>query len=200
MAVTSLKRSGVFSLVKYDSLLAGNTAWNPAGFESIATVTGNGSSSTLTFSSIPSDYTSLQIRGIGRSAGSTIAATLTFNGGAVGDYSRHELRGNGSAAGASGGSSATSITVLRIAVSSSTASTMGVGVIDIHDYASTTRYKTVRAFTGMDMNTSSTTYQVQMLSGVWMSTAAITSITLEVADFTAWTSQTTFALYGIKGA
>jgi hypothetical protein len=76
----------------------------PSSFESIATATGTGSSATITFSSIPSTYQHLQIRGIARatSGGETepIDLRLYFNGLTTGIYSSHALYGNGSSAAA----------------------------------------------------------------------------------------------------
>ena len=56
MSISSVKTGAIG-----DSLLAGNAAYNPSSFESIATVT-LGSSGAVTFSSIPSTYKALQLR------------------------------------------------------------------------------------------------------------------------------------------
>ena len=74
----------------------------------------------------------------------------------------------------------------------------GAFIIDIHDYSSTSKYKTVRGFGGLDANNSSVDLEINLISGVWMNTAAISSITLSAND--PFTTTTTFALYGIKGA
>ena len=66
------------------------------------------------------------------------------------------------------------------------------------DYASTSKYKTVRAITGTNANTSSANFAVSLGSGLWQSTNAITSVTIANGyDF--FSTSTTFALYGIKG-
>ncbi len=69
MAVSRVKTSSILQgFPKSRSLLAGNAYFQPTAYESIATTTvGAGGTSTITFSSIPSTYTHLQIRGIGRS-------------------------------------------------------------------------------------------------------------------------------------
>lgn len=170
-------------------------------FESIATVTGTGSSTSLTFNSIPSTYKHLQIRGISRNTGgsASYAVYLTFNGSSSG-YSWHYLKGNGSAASASGAASEVNINLQNAdAGGTSTASVVGAQLIDIHDYASTSKYKTVRAITGTDANTASTNFAISLGSGLWQSTSAISSITITNGyDF--FSTNTTFALYGIKGA
>ena len=71
---------------------------------------------------------------------------------------------------------------------------MGVSIIDIHDYASSTKNKVIRTVSGNDQNGAGNIY---LTSGLWLSTAAVTSITLFT---TANYLNTTFALYGVKGA
>jgi len=70
-----------------------------------------------------------------------------------------------------------------------------VSVIDILDYANTSKNKTIRALDGMDANGSG---QVILNSGLWINTAAITSVTLQ-ASASSFTTASHFALYGIKG-
>ena len=71
-------------------------------YSSIATVTGNGSASTLSFTSIPSTYSHLQIRGICRDARAVTIDTAyaTFNSDTGTNYADHWLQGNGTAASA----------------------------------------------------------------------------------------------------
>jgi hypothetical protein len=73
-------------------------------------------------------------------------------------------------------------------------------IIDILDYANTNKYKTYRALTGIDKNGSGS---IQLTSGVWRNTTAITSITITPQSNTSPTNQfqqySQFALYGIKG-
>ena len=77
-----------------------------------------------------------------------------------------------------------------------TADRMGVVIVDILDYGSTTKNKVIRTFNGWDMNGSGDVY---INSGMRINTAAITSIEIK-AGLGSWTTQTTFALYGIKEA
>jgi hypothetical protein len=72
-------------------------------------------------------------------------------------------------------------------------------MIDIHDYASTTKNKTVRQFTGTDTNSSASgAFRLGLGSGLWMSSSAITTVSI-LPGGTAHAAGTTFALYGIKG-
>lgn len=175
-------------------------------FESIATATGTGSSSTITFSSIPSGYQHLQIRYISKttSTGSLIVHTmeLQFNGDTATNYASHSLYGDGGTSAAVGTANRTSIDLDNAQPNSGTGSTsmFGVGIIDIHDYASTSKNKTVRAFKGYELNrTTSPLSRVYLNSGLWMSTSAITSISILNGSGVNWTTTSQFALYGIKG-
>jgi len=77
---------------------------------------------------------------------------------------------------------------------STDANIRGGFIVDILDYANTNKYKTVRSLNGNDANGSGS---MNLSSNVWLSTAAITSLTLSSSsDFRQYSS---FALYGIKG-
>lgn len=169
-------------------------------FESIASASGTGSSGTITFSSIPGTYQHLQIRMIARNniAGTGIDEVwLRFNSDTASNYSDHSLSGTGTAASAIGNANTTFVTHAGVGVeNNATAGIMGVSIVDIHDYASTTKNKTVRALIGDDRNGSGT---IRLASGLWRSTSAITSISL-ISAAGNFTTATSFALYGIKGA
>lgn len=166
-------------------------------FESIASVTPT-SGSSITFNSIPSTYSHLQIRLIVRDGTNTNSQYyLTFNGGASASYASHVLRGNGTSAFAAGFATNTE---MRFAAqtTATTANIFGASIIDVIDYASTTKNKTVRSFNGYDNNTSDG--WIYLVSSVWLSTSAVTSITITNANGSTLASGSTFALYGIKGA
>ena len=168
------------------------TSGNASSYESIATLTGNGSSTSLTFSSIPSTYKHLQIRALGRNS----SGYIRFNSDTAANYARHYLRGNGTASSALGAASQNEMYGFEFTDNTDTANIYGVGLIDILDYASTSKNKTLRALTGADKNGSGSIY---LYSGLWLSTSAITSITI-YSPANAPTTDSTFALYGIKGA
>lgn len=177
-----------------------------SSFESIATATGTGSSGTITFSSIPSTYKHLQIRYVGKSTTSTggvnsYNVTMQINSDTGSNYAYHRLSGNGTAASAGGAATQTSITLTPAHIPNSDATLanmLGVGIIDVLDYTSTSKNKTIRSFYGGNFNTASTGY-LALHSGLYYATpAAITSITLTVPTGF-WTTTSSFALYGIKG-
>lgn len=188
------------------ALVAGITGSGGAtlsSYESIATATGTGSSGTITFSSIPSTFKHLQIRGIARTSAAGIGLddfAITLNNITTSSYAYHVLQGNGSSASAGGAASQTSGAIYKATTgAAATANNMGVSLIDVLDYASTTKNKTIRGFSGTDQNGAAGTGYVTINSSLFISTAAVTSIELKTFGGN-WTSQTTFALYGIKEA
>lgn len=179
------------------ALVAGITGSGGAtlsSYESIATITATGSQSSLTFTSIPSTFKHLQIRGIARD-GIGYIAQLRMNSDSGSNYSMHRLYGTGASAFANGGSSQTYI---YLAEDLSTAtSTHNAFLIDILDYASTSKNKTVRCLQGLDTNGAG---HIGIYSGAWLNTSAVTSITITNSGPQNFTNSTTFALYGIKEA
>lgn len=205
MAITRLATSSLKNLNKYDSFLGGNPSYVPPSFESIATVMGNGSSTSLTFSSIPQTYASLQIRGLSRNVSGNSGNSnlnIRFNSDSGSNYTRHFLRGTGSAIGSYGDTGSTWAIVQDGDLSWTASSAFkAVSIIDIHDYTSTTRNKTVRSFAGQNVNdTGDSGTAVALSSVLWINTAAITSITITSAGGSAFDSTSVFSLYGIKGA
>lgn len=189
MAVSRVQTSSILQgFPKSRSLLAGNTAFMPSSYQSIQTVTvGSGGASSVTFSSIPSTYNHLQIRVLSLGTTVTDGVLMEFNGDTASNYYTHYLRGNGSAASATSNAS-TQYPIWTVGASASPTAS----VIDILDYANTNKYKTTRSLTGYDANGTGNIY---LISGLWQSTAAISSIKLTCS----LSQYSTFALYGIKG-
>ena len=168
-------------------------------FESIATVTvGSGGASYIDFTSIPGTYQHLQIRGLVKST-STAADSQVFyvqmNSDGGSNYNSHYLYGTGASAVATSDSS--DIMRMGAAVRSSAASQMFTAtVIDILDYANTSKNTTVRHLQGWDTN-NTTTGLVLLGSGLWRSTSAVTSLRFGIV-VESFTQHSTLALYGIK--
>lgn len=171
-------------------------------YESIATVTvGSGGASSVTFSSIPSTYKHLQIRGIARDNGAVYFSDfyMTFNGAGT-NYRDHYIDGFGTAVTAGSYGYTTVIEVGNMVGATALSGVFGTYVIDILDYADTNKNKTTRALSGWDNNGNGSSKQagcVSFSSGLWMDTSAINSISLRSNSTIQQFSQ--FALYGIKG-
>jgi hypothetical protein len=171
-------------------------------YESIASATGTGSSGTITFSSIPATYQHLQIRVLARSdynaASDNDLVFLRLNGNTGTNYAQHELRGDGSAVTAGAGTGNTLMTMGYLARSNNTANVHSVLIIDIHDYASSTKNTTVRSFGGFDSNASGTyNGRIGLHSGLFINTDAVTSLSVISAGGN-FTNTTSISLYGIK--
>jgi len=163
-------------------------------YDSIATVNvGSGGASSVSFSSIPGTYQHLQIRGIFRPT-ATSWIIGRFNGDSGTNYSHHDLRGNGSSVATEFVTNAEN--VYMILGLSSASNTYAAGIIDILDYANTNKFKTTRHLNGIDTNGGGS---IDLTSGSWRNTAAITSITLSLSNLGTIPEYSQFALYGIKG-
>jgi hypothetical protein len=162
-------------------------------YESISTTTvGAGGSSSISFTSISSSYTHLQLRLLCRNTVGLTGISMIFNSDSGANYARHRLSGNGATASAA---AATSATFMGLGDQPTTASTFYTSVVDILDYANTNKNKTVRVLYGYDENGAG---EVGIRSNLWTSTSAITSITIS-SDANNFAQYSQFALYGIKG-
>ena len=179
--------------------LLASYAAKATAFESIATITATGGEASLSFTSIPSTYQHLQIRGLVRFAFASTGdgiAWCRINNDSGSNYARHELSGNGTGVNATGAATQTLGLYYPVPFDSNTAGIFGTVIIDIHNYTSTSQYKTVRSFGGSDINGSGDLYLSSML---WQSTSAVNRFDLFTGGNN-WKAGTTFALYGIKGA
>jgi hypothetical protein len=172
-------------------------------YESISTTNGSGSSATITLSSIPSTYKHLQLRmivkGTSTSGGYANTCRLNFNSDTTAtNYYNHYMLGDGSSATSGSSNSFTGFPFVSTGSAASANGAYSAHVIDILDYASTSKYKTLRALTGVDTNGNGGMVLGSML---WKNTAAISSLTFSNTDgtyFGNFTTGSSFALYGIK--
>ena len=175
-------------------------------FESIASANGTGASNTITFSSIPSTYKSLQIRIFGKDASTSAqvpaTAAITFNG-AGATYSVHYMYGASTGGLIANGTG--NFAEMQIPYAFPTSRTIapsqvniyGALIVDIIDYASTSKNKTIRTISGVDGNQAYLGYVAQISSGAWYDTAAVSSISIKT-NISVFTTGTTMALYGVK--
>ena len=170
---------------------SGGAAASTSSYESIASYAPS-SGSSVTFSSIPSTYKHLQIRWMAYS-GVGVNLSLQFNSDTGNNYADHWISGDGSTASAT---AETSQNRMILGTEGYSSQYRGVGIIDIIDYASTTKNKTARSIGGLDNNGSGL---IRLFSGLWMSTSAVTSIKVQL-DGSSFSGTNSIALYGIKGA
>ena len=170
------------------------TPASPSSFDSIATFTGNNTTSSYTFSSIPSTYKSLQLRINGISGGGSGYVNVQLNGDTGSNYYWHAIY------------LATTTNPAAYSLSSNRMTLGGmqigpgpdpIGIIaDFVDYSSTSKNKTMKSYSGISRPFAGNS-DINLLSGLWNNTAAINSIT--IYSGANWTAGTTIALYGIKG-
>ena len=168
-------------------------------YYSIQTITvDSGGASSITFSSIPSTYTHLQLRVFAYGTQSSPDLTnmnISVNSG-TSTANAHRLSGNGSTA-TSYNSGAGYFQILL--PTGTGLSTFGTGVVDFLDYKNTNKYKTIRGLGGYDLNGSG---QVVLASAYFATTSAISSMVISTdgGAITGFGQYSSFALYGIKGA
>ena len=180
----------------YASQISGHLT-PPNSYASIATQTvGSGGASSITFSSIPSTYTHLQIRILSKTtSGDFNDLTLTANADSGANYSWHRIYGNGATVSTNAVTSTTPMTVGLDTGSTQASGVFATNVIDVLDYTSVNKNKTFRTMAGADANGSG---YIILFSGTWYnSSTAVTSITLTPAGG-AFTQYSSFALYGIR--
>jgi len=166
-------------------------------YELIQTQIVSGSSTTaVTFdvSSFASTYKHLQVRFTARDTYNYAGGLVlrgTFNSSGSG-YAWHQLNGTGSTITAASGINQSYLRAGIYAGGGFTSGHFAGGVIDILDFASTSKNKHLTSLCGSDGVT------VYWMSGLWQNTNAITSFTL-TCDVTAFTAGTRFSIYGSKG-
>lgn len=167
----------------------------PKTYEPIATTTLGSSAATIDFSSIPSTYTDLRmiISGVSNSNDNIF---YRFNGVTGASYSRTMLSGSGSA---TSSAAATNQNFGRLTSFGFPNSTAGdhITIWEIMNYSNATTYKTSLSRSNRTSN------GLDLIVNLFMSTSAITSISIATNTFTGssnWQSGTTVTLYGIKAA
>lgn len=166
-------------------------------YESIATVTvGSGGSATVSFTSIPSTFKHLQVRGISRASSGNQYIKLRFNNDSSSVYTYHSLFGSGSSALTDAATSQNGAGAISSAAGSLSSGIFAAAVIDVLDYQNSSKNKTIRSLDGFDPNAAGG--QIVLNSGLWISTSAITQLDL-IPSASTFAQYSQFALYGIKG-
>lgn len=194
MAIRRLSKASITSGAKSSKMWDQETS---LGFyESIATAVVDASGQgIITFDNIPQNYKHLQLRIVARTLGSggTQENYLRFNNVETG-YNAHQLAGTGSGLASYGNQYSTVMFLARTPDTSITSNVFAATIIDILDYASSTKNKTVRSISGWDANGSGENW---FASGFINNTNPVTQITYRSNQNYIEGSQ--FSLYGIRG-
>jgi hypothetical protein len=195
--VTATNATGTSGPSAATSSITTPAAFAPdSGYDSLATVSLSTTASSITFTGIPSGYKHLQIRGMALSNLAESNMRLRFNSDSGSNYARHNLGGNGAGGGGGTFSTATANESYAFIGLSPNSTQPGVCVVDILDYQSTSKNKTVRSLYGDDKNGG--TGYIILGSGLWINTGAITSIELSYTSTSTFSQYSQFALYGVK--
>ena len=172
-------------------------------FESIASTKLSSSTSTVTFTSIPSTFKHLQVRGIlrGNASANQQTAAWRLNGAAsTGNYRSHCIisKSNTPVSYETGPTDQTEF--YEIPAANQSSNIFGSFIMDILDYTSTNKYKVVKTTYGFDNNNANNSNTISIFSGVWLNTNAVTSIDLiNQTSPNQWVAGSEISLYGIKG-
>jgi hypothetical protein len=199
--VTATNANGTSSASSASNSVTPTDYLLPTSYEPIAVATApSGGLASVTFGSIPQTYTHLHIRITGKDNRSTFRdfVGINFNSDTGNNYAGHAIGGDGANASAGNYSSFNEIQFLGVSgATANNANGFGVSIFDILDYQNTNKFKTIRGLGGYDDNGQGV---VQLHSGLWQNTNAITRIDITPGTGNLFSQYSSFALYGIKGA
>lgn len=157
-------------------------------------LTSNASSVTFTGLGSYSDYKHLQIRAVARSTRSAVNENvrMQMNNDTGSNYSRHQLRGDGSSVISEAATSQSSAFVSTITAASQGSNQFSGNVIDILDFSDSSKNTTIRTLYG------SPSTEIGLASGAFFNTAAITEIDLILQSGGSFITGSRFSLYGLK--
>lgn len=164
-------------------------------YESIASSTPT-SGTSVTFSSIPSTYKHLQVR-IHTMTALGDGINIVLNGDVTRNYYEVYFNNLNGTTTINGDWQFSTRLLNRSGDAGATVQPF-VAVVDLIDYASTSKSKQLRAITGTNNNGTGRD-TVGISSHLWNSTAAVTSLAVNLNPGTSWGAGTTISLYGIKG-
>ena len=201
MAIKSLQHSSITDNIFYRSLLAGNDAYEPGDEFILAEQVLSSSAASVTFSgldTLAAGYEHLQLRYTARSTRAQVNSGMfmRFNADTGNNYVVHALIGDGGSVSSIASTARSTTLALPIPAANATASAFGAGVVDFLDPFETTKYTTIKSLGGI----ASSFNELQLASGLWLNTAALTSITLVAILSDQWLTGSRFSLYGIKAA
>jgi hypothetical protein len=154
--------------------------------------------SSITFNNIPQTFTDLKLVVSSRCDGATVdvLGAIRFNGDSANNYSDTNIYGNGSSAMSARHSTNSFAYAIETNGTSATSSTFGNNELYLPNYTGS-NYKQFINDSVAETNASSTNSGNNLLSGLWRSTAAITSMQIFPGGGYNFTQYSTFSLYGV---
>lgn len=174
----------------------------PNTFTRIETIIPSSPTNVVTFQNIPQTYTDLKLVVSGRVSGTSASQGfyIQFNGSGTG-YTGTEIYANGTNISQTRYTGANAVLQVEIPNELNTASVFGSSEIYIPNYSSTVGFKSFLIQNVRENFSTSTAVYMQLRSGLWSNTSAITSMAIG-SNITApnWNGLSTFTLYGIKNS
>lgn len=171
----------------------------PAGLSLIAENILASAASSVTFSSIPATFRSLELRMTARSnvAAAFASTFLRFNGDTGANYDHQQLFGQGGTAGASEVFLGTSISIGEVAAATAPSGQSGIMIVQIPFYRNTAFWKSLSSQHMLSLGNASTNMYSKLWAGRWRSTSAVTSVTIGCASGS-FITDSSFSLYGLR--
>lgn len=157
-----------------------------------------GTESSVVFSNVNTlgaGYKHLQIRASFASTSASNSPAIFFNGITGSSYSWHFLNGDGSTVSSGAAPNQANMFIGQGGTNANT-DNFGAHVIDILDAFNTNKNKTIRTLSGLLVP--GYLNSVYLNSGVFLNTAAITSITFTDRLGASYAAKSRFSLYGVK--
>lgn len=168
-------------------------------YEAIGSITLGTTSGTVTFSGIPQEYKHLQIRCVARTDRAVVLDSYyvyaNSDSTSGGNYYAHGLYGTGASTAGAFTDAGNFMSIGVLAGTSVESNLYGSHIFDLLDYSNNNKYKTSRSIGGVDNNGSG---QARLVSGLWKSTAPITSLTFTTNGGGSFIAGSKFSIYGVK--
>ena len=173
-------------------------AGGAGAYDLLETTVLTSSASSVSFTGLGaySDYKHLQIRATHKTTGGTDGSTFFIvraNSDSGNNYAQHKLEGDGSTVSSEGFASQNGIYVTGTSPRAGETNIFGASILDVLDFSSTSKNTTFRFLAG---SVPSNQEEINLTSGLYANTAAVTSIEFTVSGDAATGSR--FSLYGIK--
>jgi hypothetical protein len=171
----------------------------PKTYDPIASTTLGSAQSTITMANISQNYTDLIVIPYLQATANDVGVGIYFNSdNGNNNYSRTWYRGWSTAVGST--RSTDQATIGNLTSQTGAANNLfNAYHINIMDYTSTNKYKTLIYQAG-NMQTTASNTEVGFGAGLWRSTAAITSLTFVCGGASTFTTGSNVTIYGIRAA
>ena len=198
MGVYSLTKSSIRDWVKYPNMMAGSVELSSDYLIAETLIASNTASVTFDVSTLAAQgFKHLQLRTVSRNTNGATNSDLylRMNGDTGSSYVWHLLGGTGTGTEAAYGAAGTFLRIGGTAGDLNTANVFGCSVVDILDAFSSSKNKTTRSLAGI----AGSFNRIVMWSGLWLSTAPVTSLTVTYDAGYYMMPGTRLSLYASKG-